>query len=56
MSRQMAKPNVFVALGTYRSCVSGIRNSAVHPSESTWVATSHTASQASSSWPSLYIA
>ena len=36
----------------YRICDSGIRYSAVQPSESTCVATSHTASQAGSSLPS----
>src|SRR2546429_634120 len=37
MSRHTAKPKVLVSAWAYRSCDSGIRNSAVQPSESTVV-------------------
>ena len=47
---------MFDSEAAYRSCESGMRYSAVQPSESTAVATSHTASHASSSLPSLEIA
>src|SRR5207245_3945662 len=53
-SRSIVKPKTWLRWRPYGNCDSGIRNSAVQPSESTRVATSHTASQAKSSLPSLY--
>src|SRR5256885_8970178 len=52
-SRSIVKPNVWTRCPPHGNCESGIRNSAVQPAESIWVATSHTASHAKSSLPSL---
>ncbi len=54
-SRSIMMPKVFSCSDGYRSWLSGIRNSAVQPSESMRVATSQTPSQDSSSSPSLYV-
>jgi hypothetical protein len=56
MSRQTPNPNVWDGARAYRSCDSGIRNSAVQPNESTLVPTSQIPFQESSSLPSLLIA
>jgi hypothetical protein len=48
ITRVTLKPHSCSGAGAKRSCESGMRNSAVQPSLSTLVATSHTASQAKS--------
>src|SRR6185503_12765862 len=53
-SRWTATPNVCVSFFGYRSWLSGMRNSAIQPSESIEVFTSQTASQEMSSLVSLY--
>jgi hypothetical protein len=53
MSRTTMKPKVWSSPGAYRIWLKGMRNSATHPTESIFVATSHTASQDGSSLLSL---
>jgi hypothetical protein len=48
-SRQTPKPKVWAGCAVKRSWLNGMRNSAIQPSESMAVATSHTPSQERSS-------
>ncbi len=52
INRSMLNPHTSSGSSEKRSCENGIRNSAVHPSSSTSVATSHTAFHESSSFVS----